>query len=390
MSIINDIDIEKIDLDQKIDEITFFTVNTKISSGKMHGQSHNIKPLGYVTVKVNGFTGISEIYAATYISIGLKSIFKYLEYHLKNKTLIEIIEILDSLSIPFVSRNGIFKASIGSLENAVLDLCAKMQNIPLFKLFNINKGHKYPKIYASGGSVICTKEEIGIESTSVYEDGYDGYKIRAGLQSWNNDMERILAIDNNIKYKMVDAICGTRVPCWTYDEALSKIPFLEDNNIYWLEEPLYPDNYLDYAKLQKATNINVAAGEAYSGFGELKNLVDIGQIGIIQFDACHSGGFSVSRNISNYALQNNKKTAIHVWGSAVAIHTNFHLALCLEDLDFLEKPLIELEIDSLIGKRFSTLDNLKNLLLEKPGIGIDIEDFNNVKVDDSFGFEYKW
>ena len=379
---------EGIDLDNKIDGLTFFTINTKISSGKMHGQSNNMKPLGFVAISSGGYTGISEIYAATYISIGLESIFEYLNHQLKGKTINETLVILEGLSIPFVSRNGIFKASLGCLENAFLDLCAKMKDIPLYKLFK-NSSH-FPKIYASGGSVICSEDDIAKESREINAMGFAGYKIRVGLQPWDADKKRVQAIDNTIKNKMVDAICGTRVPFWTYDDARKKLPFLEDESIYWLEEPLYPDNFSEYAKLQENTKIHIAAGEAYSGFGELRNLLDIGNIDIIQFDACHSGGFSVCRDISDLSIKKNRKTAIHIWGSAVAINTNFHLALSLSTLDFLEKPLIELELDSLLGQQYTDLDSLKKTIIEKPGIGIEIGDFKNIKIDNSFGFEYKW
>ena len=386
MDFLNNLD--GLDLDKKIIGINFFTVNTKISSGRMHGQTNNIKPLGFVSVNVEGFTGISEIYAATYISIGLRSIFEYLNHSLKNKTIKETIEILDNFSIPFVSRNGVFKASIGSLENAFMDLCAKIIGIPLYKM--IGNNDVFPKIYASGGSVICSEEEIREESIQVEQMGYEGYKIRVGLQEWAVDKERIMAMRGISIKKMVDAIGGTRVPCWSYEEALQKLNFLENEGIYWLEEPLYPDEYLEHNKLQKSSSIHIAAGEAYSGFGELKNLVDIGNIDVIQFDACHSGGISVCKSISNYSMKVNKKTAIHVWGSSIAMRTNFHLALSLEQLDFLEKPLIELEIDKLLGHEFTTLDSLKNSIKELPGIGVEIEDFKNVQIDNSFGYEYKW
>ena len=319
--------IEGIDLDKKIIAINFFTVNTKISSGKMHGQLGNKKPLGFVTISIDGFTGISEIYAATYISIGLKSIFEYLDHSIKGKTIKETSEVLDQLSIPFVSRNGIFKACSGSLENAFLDLCAKIKDVPLYKM--LGTSNSFPKIYASGGSVICSKEEIEEEGDQVELLGYEGYKIRVGLQDWEIDKERVKAMSNLKIFKMVDAICGTRVPCWTYKNALEKIKFLENESIYWLEEPLHPDNYQDHNLLQTRTSMHIAAGEAYSGFGELKNLIDIGNIDIIQFDACHSGGISVCKKISDYSINKNKKTALHVWGSSVAINTNFHLALAL-------------------------------------------------------------
>ena len=379
---------KSLDLDQKISGIGFFSVNTEISSGKMHGQSDNIKPLGFVTISVKNKTGISEIYAATYVSVGLRSIFEYLDHLLKDKSLLEAIDIFENLQIPFVSRNGLFKACLGAVENAFLDMCAKLGDIPLYKF--LDGTEEFPKIYASGGSVICSPKEIEEESSFVEEEGYKGYKIRAGLQSWEVDLQRIKAMNSISINKMVDAISGTRNPCWSIDDVLSKISFLEDQNIYWLEEPLYPDNYVDHARLQEATSLNIAAGEAYSGFGEFRNLIDLGRINIIQFDACHSGGISLCKKISEYATFKERKAAIHVWGSSVAINTNFHLALSLKELDFLEKPLIELAIDKMIHQEYKGMDNLKNTIIEKPGIGIEIEDFASVPIDNSFGYEYKW
>ena len=90
--------------------------------------------LGFVTISAGGYTGISEIYAATYISKGISSIYEHLNYYFEGKTIKQTISVIDNLNIPFVSRNGLFKASLGSLENAFLDLCAKMKKVPLFYL----------------------------------------------------------------------------------------------------------------------------------------------------------------------------------------------------------------------------------------------------------------
>ena len=105
------------------------------------------------------------------------------------------------------------------------------------------------------------------------------------MQEWGVDQERIKMLRGLKIHKMVDGICGTRVPCWSYKNALEKLKFIENEEIYWLEEPLHPDSYQEYGLLQSQTSMHIAAGEAYSGFGELKNLVDIGNIDVIQFDA---------------------------------------------------------------------------------------------------------
>ena len=298
------------------------------------------------------------------------------------------VEIFDNFSIPFVSRNGLFRACFGSLENAFYDLCAKLEKKPLYQIIGSKKD--FPKIYASGGSVICSKEEIEQESVKVLDYGFQGYKIRVGLQEWDIDQSRIQAMGDSSIIKMVDAINGTRIPTWSLNEVEEKIPFLESQNIYWLEEPLYPDEYANYAKLQNKCSFHIAAGEAYSGYGEFKNLIDIGKINIIQFDACHSGGISLCKKVSEYAEKNKRKNAIHVWGSAVATNTNFHMAIALGNIDFLEKPLIELEIDDKLNQEFVDLSGLKNTILEKPGIGIEINDFKEIETSTDYGFEYRW
>ena len=134
-----------IDFEKKISNVNFFVIDTKISSGKMHGQADNIKPIGYITISCENVTGISEIYASTYISHGIKSIYEYMAFVLNNKTLYDAIEIFDNFSIPFVSRNGLFRACFGSLENAFYDLCAKLENKPLYQILGSEKD--FPKIY---------------------------------------------------------------------------------------------------------------------------------------------------------------------------------------------------------------------------------------------------
>tara|TARA_X000000950_G_scaffold281494_1_gene378232 strand:+ start:417 stop:1574 length:1158 start_codon:yes stop_codon:yes gene_type:complete len=373
----------------KIKKISLILSNTKIS-GKMHGQKSNIKPLGFVTIELeNGRKGISELYVATYISFGLDSIFEYLNLLLNDKSLKDAYEIVINLSVPFVSRNGIFRSCLGCLENAILDAIARLDGVPLYKLFQ--KNYKIPKIYASGGTVVYTPKEIEEESSFIKDQGFDGYKIRVGMQTWENDKKRISSIinDNNLK-KMVDSICGTRTPPWSLNDALEKLDFLSDNNIYWLEEPLHPDNLSEHSLLQKNAKFHIAAGEAYSGTGEFKNFIEIGNTDVVQFDACHSGGISSCIEISDLASSSGKKNAIHVWGSLVAQLTNLHLSLVANDIDFLEYPLIDLEINNIFHFSQENIRKQFEKLLENPGIGISDESIEKIEENFVPGYEYKW
>ena len=261
--------------------------------------------------------------------------------------------------------------------------------VPLHKLIN---ARVKPKFYASGGSVIYEPDEISIESEKVIDEGYSGYKIRVGKFSWKR-YKRIDAIKESSNVcKMIDGICGTRNPCWSLDDVLDKIEFFKNSNIYWLEEPLHPDNLLDHAILQDKASFDIAAGEAYSGYGELLNLIKIGNINQIQFDACHSGGISTCLEIAKECKKNEKKCSIHVWGSLVAQMVNYHLSKSIPNIDFLEVPLIDLEINNFLYKDKKEV-GLLNIILEMkdlPGIGIDPNIIENISSNFKKGYEYKW
>ena len=66
------------------------------------------------------------------------------------------------------------------------------------------------------------------------------------------------------------------------------------------------------------------------------------------------------------------------------------MAIALGNIDFLEKPLIALEIDDKLNQEFFDLNGLKNTILEKPGIGIEINDFKEIETSTDYGFEYRW
>lgn len=383
------IDIEDSE-NEKILGIKYKIINSEIYS-KMHGQSGNIKPIGFIIIESENFKGISEIYVSTYISYALDSIFEFLNDQFSGKRLKNFINELNNFAIPFSSRNGILQACIGCIENACLDLIARKREIPLHKL--ISDMESNPKFYASGGSVIYEPDEISIESESVIDEGYSGYKIRVGKFEWDKDKRRVDAITESTGfYKMVDGICGTRNPCWSLDDVLNKIDFFQESNIYWLEEPLNPDNLLDHSILQGKATFDIAAGEAYSGYGELKNLLTVGNINQIQFDACHSGGFSTCLAIARECKERNRKCSIHVWGSKVAQMVNYHLSKAIHNIDFLEIPLIDLEINNFLNQGKKDKSLLSDILQIKdlPGIGVDPDSIDNLPSNFQKGYEYKW
>ena len=154
---------------------------------------------------------------------------------------------------------------------------------------------------------------------------------------------------------------GTNPIKWNYNEALNWSKNLEQFNTLWLEEPFNPTFIKDYSKLCLESNVKIAGGESLNQYLEFFGYYHQKSVDIIQPDVTNSGG--IKECIKVVDLFGNQNTAMHVWGSQVAINANEHFAKAY-NVDYLEVPLMELEIN----------DHIKG---DKIGIGINITD--NIK-----------
>ena len=71
---------------------------------------------------------------------------------------------------------------------------------------------------------------------------------------------------------------------------------------------------------------------------------------------------------------------------------NYHLSKSIPNIDFLEVPLIDLEINNFLYKDKNEV-SLLNIMLEMkdlPGIGIDPNHIENISSNFKKGYEYKW
>ena len=274
----------------------------------MHGQSKN-KVVGLIVVSDGKFSGVSEIYLSSYISSSIKGIVDFFCGRLINKEVENSIETLNNIHIPFANRNGVFRSVAGAIYNSILDLYSKNKSLPLHKVLNHKNIIKNkPKIYASGGTIVMSPDEISDEIKLIIDDGFDGYKLRIA----NNliiEKKRLEKLRNLDIHTMVDAISSTKNPPYSIKEIYKIMNYLEDLNIFWLEEPLQPDYFLEMNKLKEKSKIKLAAGEAYVGYNEFKNFIDISNFDVIQIDACHSGSYHECKLIVEHAKKKKKNSS---------------------------------------------------------------------------------
>ncbi len=333
----------------------------------------NLKNIGIVEIITNkNINGYGETYSGVYAGELIKPIIDFLRINIINRKLENIKDIINIndiiLSKPFISRNGIIPSIYSAVNIALYDALSQYKEIPLYKLLNKNSNKKV-RLYASNGSSTFSPKEIQKDANQILDLGFNSYKMRIGFHRWTKDLKRVEEARSVLGSKnlMIDAIMGTINPPWDYKMANKKIMQVMKFKPTWVEEPLVPSDYKGYKKLNK--NYPIAGGEGLNNLLDFKIYKEFNCVDIIQPDVTNVGGFDILKNIIN--IFNNKKIAMHVWGSKIAFLANLHFCLA-NKVKFLEYPMMHLNIDKEITKENLKIINDYIYPPEEPGLGVYI------------------
>ncbi len=183
-------------------------------------------------------------------------------------------------------RRGAAISAIGSIDIAIWDLKGKILNQPVHKLLG---GHRDTvPAYGSGINFDYTREELAKQMTDFVESGFKMVKMKIGRRDPNDDLKRIKLVRETIGPNVdlaVDVNYG-----WSLTTAIRMAKKMEQYDIYWLEEPILPDEIDNLAKLAAETSIPIALGENHYTKWEFKELMERGAVEIVQADPGKCGG----------------------------------------------------------------------------------------------------
>lgn len=362
----------------KIKTIIGYGLSSPYSNSSYLGYLENskLKNIGIVEVHTDtGIIGFGETYSGVYCAELIEPVVNFLNQFLVGMDLEKPKDIHDKIySIPYVGRNGLLSSISSAINIAIYDALGKNLGLPVYALLSSTPKDKV-KVYASNGSCTFSPDDIRSDVKAIMDLGYDSYKMRIGYHTWETDLVRVstareyLGNSNNL---MVDAIMGTLTPPWDRTQAYQKIYDLYKYNIYWVEEPVHPTDIEALEFLRNVSEIPIAAGEALNGQFEFKQYLENDCVDIIQPDVTHSGGFDECKAIVDM-FSTNYDTAMHVWGSGLAVLANAHFALS-SNIKFLEMPMMNLDITNEILESQFTIDDGYFYAPDVVGIGVNITD----------------
>jgi D-galactarolactone cycloisomerase len=213
--------------------------------------------------------------------------------------------------------------AMSAVDIALWDLVGKLLEVPVYQLLGGPFRMELPA-YASGVPGNTADERVAA-ALGFVADGYTAVKASIGRGDVDTDLAGVAAIAEAIRDKadlLVDAHGA-----YTAENALYVGRRLQELGVYWMEDPLPPEDVDGYVHLTASLDMAVAAGETECTRWQFEERLSRRAVDVILPDICRAGGISEGRRIATVASLHNVRWAAHVsMGSSVHVAAAAHLA----------------------------------------------------------------
>ncbi len=216
-------------------------------------------------------------------------------------------------------RAGSVMRALSILDCALWDLNARSAGLPLYHYLGACVEDAVPA-YASGGYYLAgkTPKKLGAEMAGYVKAGFTAVKMKVGRLSPKEEEARVRAAREAVGPE-VELMLDANNAWQDLPTAMRYMERFELYDPYWIEEPFFPDDIENHARLARATRVTVATGEIGTGRWHFKEILDKGAAQILQHDAAVCGGISEWRRIAATASSYNVTICPH-WFHDLHVH----------------------------------------------------------------------
>lgn len=149
---------------------------------------------------------------------------------------------------------------------------------------------------------------------------------------------------------------------------------LADHGVYFLEEPLDPNDLEGFARLTAVSSTPIATGGKESMLRPYLDLMDRSGLRIIQPDVARVGGISKTLRILNAAEAPGVRLIRHCWSADILITATLHVLAVARDAPYLEFNATDNPLRrELAASPFWPVDGLVTTP-EAPGPGVELNE----------------
>ena len=289
-------------------------------------------------------------------------------------------------------RGGIVIAAMSGIDIALWDLKGKVTGLPCWRLMGGYR--KRVPAYATGGFYSESKnlEALADEMQAYVDAGFRAVKMKVGRNSGvelsplraseecgiaevtlDEDIQRVALVRQTIGPDI--KLCVDANGAWDVATAVKMGQRMEPFDVYWYEEPVWPDDLLGSKEVAQKVSIPVAGYETCSyGLVDFQRYISHRAVHFVQPDVAWSGGLTECLKIAHIAQAANLPVAPHIHGSAVAVAAGLHLLGAIRNGSMAETVFPAHPLMTELVKEPLTIekDTGDIILSEKPGLGIEL------------------
>lgn len=164
-----------------------------------------------------------------------------------------------------LGAKGVVGMALAGLDMAAWDALSKAQGVPLARALG---GSLRPiPAYNSCGLGMIGPDRVAAEAERLAAPGFRAVKVRLGYP----DVKTDIAVVRAVKRAVGDGVklMSDYNQALTVPEAVERVRALDDEGLYWIEEPTFADDYAGYAQIRAKARTPIQMGENWWGPHEM-------------------------------------------------------------------------------------------------------------------------
>ena len=283
-----------------------------------------------------------------------------LAQNLKGKPLAPLDAYSDGLkALHLIGREGVSLIAISGLDMAIWDALARACGLPLATLLGGQPGSV--RAYNTTGLWLSPIETLGAEAKAlVAQAGFKALKMRLGRVTLEEDLLAIRCVRDAVGPDI--HLMSDFNQSLSYAEALHRLLALDDQGLYWFEEPVVYDQPQRIADITRQIQTPVQIGENIYGPRAFYQSVAAGTADLYMPDLMRIGGVTGWMRAAAIAGAAGLPLSSHLYASVSS-----HLLRASETADWLEWSDWA---DPILAHPCEVKDGVVNVA-DQPGNGIE-------------------
>jgi mandelate racemase len=243
-----------------------------------------------------------------------------------------------------IGVSGSVRKALSAVDMALWDAMAIAAGLPLAVM--LGGEPRSIRAYNSSGLGLLAENEVLRQLEQLLDRGFEGVKLRLGHPHLRDDV----AITREVRRRLPDevALMVDYNQALTLAEARRRGRALEQEGVYWLEEPIRHDDLAGNAALSRELKVPIQIGENFDGPRAMLDALEVGAGDFMMPDLARIGGVTGWTDAAGMASARGVEVSSHLYPEISAhVLAASATAHWLEYVDWADAVLMEpLEIRS--------------------------------------------